>query len=124
MEELKVLQDRVAELELQLEEANNKNASLNSLLESVTKANSECSAENENLKSQLTELQAEVEKLRDKNAKFENPSFTLDGVEYELLAKKANVPGHGQVTAADMVASEEIQRFLVERQSGLIRKKA
>lgn len=89
-------QDRVAELELQLEEAN----------------------------QQLAAANEEIKKLQAKNAAYENPTFTHGNDEYEILVKSAKVPGIGPVTAADIAADTELQASLVAKQSGIIRKKA
>lgn len=97
------LEDRVTELELQLEESNKKAQAA---------------------ESEAAELKAEVKKLQEKNAKFENLSFTHGEEEYEILAKNANVPGFGTVTASDIAASEDLQNALIAKQSGIIRKKA
>jgi predicted nuclease with TOPRIM domain len=132
------LQDRVAELELQLEEANQKlaasegetsnlkqqlEASQNDTRIQVEARGSDAQRISE-LENQLEAANAEMLKLQDKNSKYENPSFTYGGSQYEILAKNANVPGHGFVSAADIAGSTELQEWLVSRQSGLIRKKA
>jgi chromosome segregation ATPase len=124
MEDLKVLQDRVAELELQLEEANNKNASLQASNASLAQANASLAGSIDDMKSQVQAAHEEVEKLRNKNAKYENPTFKHGDEEYEIVAKNAIVPGHGPVTAADIAADQDLQKALVEKKSGLIRKKA
>jgi chromosome segregation ATPase len=142
-------QDRVAELELQLEEANQKlaaaenaNADLSKQLEAsrndvsiqvqardkdsemAKKEYFELQEKFEAAEKENAELKSEVAKLQDKNAKYENPSFKHGNDEYEILVKHAKVPGVGPVTAADIAASEDLQNVLVAKQSGIIRKKA
>ena len=130
MEEIKMLQDKVAMLELQLEESVKANADLlseNSSLKSqleTSKAEAQLNADLAKVvEEKRAELEAEVQRLQDKNSKYENPSFEHGGKTYEVIAKKANLPVHGMVTAADIVGSEELQAILVNKQSGIIREK-
>jgi hypothetical protein len=73
----------------------------------------------------------EVESLKkEKSSAKEEPevhSFEHAGEQYEILVPNAVVVKDGEVhrlTAADIAATPEIQAHLVEKGSGVIRKKA
>lgn len=75
----------------------------------------------------ITEIELENEDLLSRIAKLtsqpaEKVEFEHKGSKYAVIARRANVPGHGLVTAADIAASEELQEALVNSQSGLIKK--
>jgi chromosome segregation ATPase len=117
-------QDRIAELELQLEASQKENAEVKTKLVEAEKQAADNLALASVVEKKRAELEEEVKKLQDKNAKFENPSFTHGDEVYEILVKHAKVPGVGPVTAADIVADKDLQETLVAKQSGIIRKKA
>lgn len=73
-------------------------------------------AENEALKKRIAELQTVADK-------YEAPSFEFEGSRYELKVQRTIIPGVGEVTASDIVATPELQERLVKSGSGLIHKK-
>lgn len=111
--------DLQAEISIHAEE----NAGLKEQLEAHTRAAAELAKENEALKNKVAELEAEITEATEKITELSVPSFEYEGETYEILAPKATVPNHGQVTAADIVATPELQAVLVTKNSGLIRKK-
>lgn len=67
------------------------------------------------------ELTDTIEQLPKKESK-QSPSFSVDGEEYEFVYDKTVIGGKAK-TAADIIADESLQRDLVARKSGMIKKK-
>lgn len=88
--------------------------------------NDSLKAENDLLREENDSLKAEVARLMDTPDAEEKSSgvgeeFEYDGRRFKLLASAMRIPGFGKLTAADIIANEKAQAWLVENKSGLIR---
>lgn len=82
--------------------------------------------ENEQLLAVNAELQAELEssKIVTKSLKpTEPPVVKIDKVEYEVL-RAASIPGLGKMSAEEIAADLALCEKLIEKGSGIIKKKS
>lgn len=111
-EEQKELQDKVVELTSQLEASQKSNKEL--LQEKELLA-----ASLEAHQKHLSDISADKTPEQSKRNLFEH-----EGRQYELVVEKARVPHDGEVvlmSAADILATDEVKAHLVKVDSGLIR---
>ncbi|MGN6476316.1 MAG: hypothetical protein ACTHKV_03750 [Flavipsychrobacter sp.] len=116
LSKLKVSEDHNTELLSKLKTSEDGNTELLSKLKASEDRNVELELELEDAKGQLAKTTNQLAS--------EKPSFELNGKNYEVIARRANVPGVGVVTAADIIADRELQQALVSKGSGVIRVKA
>lgn len=115
---------KVAALQSEVSAAAGRESDLRTQLKTAEGAIAERDNDIADLNDVISDLQAEVSSLKDAAVLKElgedgepAPTFTaiVDGVErrYALRLKKVVVPGHGPVSAADVCATEDLQREIL-----------
>jgi chromosome segregation ATPase len=114
---IKVLETGVGSL---TEERDSLQGQLKKAAEAADKIIAELQEDNRDLKSQVAKLLETPDKDEKKGGVGE--TFKSGDDEYVVLVPALRIPGHGRMSALEILASPEAQEVLVKMKSGAIRK--